>query len=229
MTSTLTLNCIFLRNLSLQPQDEIVPVSIDSSATFNDLRKMIFPFADIIKLSETRFFELQPHISIMDDKFMESFPQAIKSARSLSSIRTISSIFPKQPDSISLHIAIQTSCVLHLSFVLITGNKISTERYSVKVDNAETVAELKRTIRKLKNLSGQVDIWKVSLPINKGLTENVKQAISDKKSVLSDYVELIDVFPFTFENHLHMVVEAVGKCRSMCFICYANHQFQNIT
>jgi len=209
-------------------------MSIDASATFNDLRNKMFPSADIAKLSETKVFELQPHISIKDDKFMESFSQAIKSARYLSSTLTISSIFPTQPDITNFHIAIQTPRILHLTFVLITGNKISTKLYSIKIDNTETVAELKTTILNLKSLSDQIedlDIWKLSLPIDESLTENVKQAISDKKTVLSDHLKLINLFPFTFENHVHMVVEAVGEYHDhyLCFLCYTNHQFENIT
>ena len=213
MDSTLTLNCILLQDISLQPN--IVPMTIDGTATFNNLRNRMFPSADIAKLSQVTLFELQPHTSISDDKFMESFPQAIKSARLLSSTVTISSVFPTQPDITTLHIAVQTPRAFHLTFVLITGNKISTKLYSTKVDSTETVAELKTAIMNLRNLSGQIeglDIWKVSLPIDESLTENVKQAVSNKKTVLSDYLNLINPFPFTFENHVHMVVEAVREC-----------------
>src|SRR6266550_183768 len=90
-----TLNCILLQDISLQPN--FVPVYICSSQTFNHLRVRMFPSADIAKLSQIKLFELQPHISITDDKYMESFSQAIKSARSLSPILDISSICPKQP------------------------------------------------------------------------------------------------------------------------------------
>jgi hypothetical protein len=101
--------------------------------------------------------------------------------------------------------------MLHLTSVLIT---VSTKRYSVRIYGTETVAKLKTAILNLKNLSRQIedlDIWKVSLPIDEGLTESVKQAISDEKTILFDHVKSIDVFPFTFKNHLHMVVEAVGE------------------
>ena len=153
---------------------------------------------------------------------MESFPQAIKSARSLSLTVTISSIFPTQPDITTLHIAIQTPRAFHLTFVLITGNKISTKLYSAKVDSTETVAELKTAIMNLKNLPGQIedlDIWKVSLPIDENVTEYVKQAMLEKKAALSDHLTLINPFPFTFENHVHMVVEAVREYHYY-YVCF---------
>ena len=221
MASTLKLNCIFLRDISSQHENDIVPVLINASATFNDLRTMIFP-SDMAKRSQTKLFELQPHISITDDKFMESFPQAIKSARSLSLTVTISSIFSTQPDITTLHIAIQTPRAFHLTFVLITGNKISTKLYSAKVDSTETVAELKTAIMNLKNLPGQIedlDIWKVSLPIDENVTEYVKQAMLEKKAALSDHLTLINPFPFTFENHVHMVVEAVREYHYY-YVCF---------
>lgn len=206
MASTLTLNCIILGQ-DLDPM-EFLPISIDASSTFNDLRNA---HPEITHLSRTKLFELRPHISLTDDQFLEFFAQAVESMEPLLPTLTISSRFSEQPDATRLHIVVQTPCVLRLHLSVVT-NKIDQEVYSISIDSTQRISGLKTAIREaLKNdfrHFGDLKIWKVLLPIDESLTEKLKQVISDKSTAMSSQLQLIKIFPFTLEGHLDMVVEA---------------------
>lgn len=212
MASTLTLNCITLGK-DLDPMD-FFPVSIDASSTFNDLRNNIFPSTDIITLSQTKLFQLRPHISITDDQFSEKFAQAVGSMERLLPTLTISSRFSEQLHATRLHLVVQTPCVLHLHFSVVT-NKVS-RVYPISIDSMQHIPGLQTAIALIIKDDfrhiGDLKIWKVSLLNDESLTERLKRVISDKKTALSGQLQLINVFPFTLENHLDMVVEAGCQC-----------------
>jgi Crinkler effector protein N-terminal domain len=99
---------------------------------------------------------------------------------------------------------------------LVVEDDISAARvFPVKIARSETVGGLKDAIKDKKKHAfdgvdaDRLDLWKVSIPDDRSLKENISKLKFDDEQSLSPMKELLEVFSESpARKHLHIVVRA---------------------